>query len=217
MVVDDSTSLVIAEVTPSISLSSYIIVDTTNDSIPSIERVSFGPSIISDQRVLYGPGDVIDIIIEFTQEVTLYHKSNEITLPTLALNVTNGVSAEEVWAELTTEPVEGLASNTLQFKYTIRDGDSQIELNYRSVDALQSNGYTIKDVFGRNADLTLPSLDSESSLLGSKTIGVSDSSPSIVRIDVDLPAGEHEIGAGHVVELVVFFDREVSLRGSICT
>jgi hypothetical protein len=60
--------------------------------------------------------------------------------------------------------------------------------------------------------LTLPSLDSELSLSGSKSIGVSDNSPSIVSIDVDFPAGEHKIGAGDVVELIVSFDREVSFR-----
>ena len=43
IVVHDSSTVVTAEVTPSISYSSFIVVDTSNDPVPDIARVSYWP------------------------------------------------------------------------------------------------------------------------------------------------------------------------------
>ena len=197
-----------AEVTPSISHSSFIIVDTSDDPVPEIARVSFTQNIILDDRTLYGPGDVIGIIVTFTQEVALYENGD--TLPKLILNANLD---EDVYAELANSPEEGLLTDELFFEYAVDGGDSQIELNYQSIDAFQSGDYLIEDAFGRKAQLSLPPQSSESSLSSSKSIGISDSPPSIISIAVDLPVGGYELGAGHVVEFIAMFDREVQVRG----
>lgn len=209
VVVEDLSTLVTAEMTPSISHSSYIIVDTTNDPSPSIESVSFSANIISDDRILYGPGDIIEILVKFTQEVALYPQSDSSnTLPRLVLNVMND---ESVYAELSAIPQEGLLSDTLLFHYVVSLGDYQTELDYASSVALQTSDYSIEDAFGRSAVLTLPDIGSGASLSASKTIAVSDSSPSIISIDAEIiPEGVNEIGAGHVVDFLLSFDREVS-------
>jgi hypothetical protein len=52
--------------------SSHIVVDTFNDAAPHIARVSFSPKLVSDEQNVYGPGDVVEMIVKFTQEVTLF-------------------------------------------------------------------------------------------------------------------------------------------------
>lgn len=211
VIVNDSTALIEAEVTHSLSYSFHLIIDTSNDPVPGISHVAFSPHIMSDNRISYAPGDNVEITVTFTQEITLLSKANGNILPKLALNIVNNGRAGESYAELTSMLREGFFSNSLLFEYLVAVGDSQINVDYLSVGALQPNDYSVVDAFGRCANLTLPPLGSESSLSGSKTMSVSDNSPSITSIDADLPAGEYVFGAGHVVDFTLSFDREVSL------
>ena len=95
IVSDESAAPITAEVTPSISQSSYIIVDTTNDDVPGIDHISFITNIIADDRTVYGPVDIIEIFLAFTQEVSIYAQNDDdSTLPRLAVNVLN----IEAWA-----------------------------------------------------------------------------------------------------------------------
>ena len=97
IVTDESAAPITAEVTPSISQSSYIIVDTTNNNMPGIDHISFSTNLIADDRTVYGPGDVIGIVWAFTQEVSIYAQNDDnSTLPRLALNVLNNGSVGEV-------------------------------------------------------------------------------------------------------------------------
>jgi hypothetical protein len=52
--------------------SLHIVVDTSNNAAPHIAHVSFSPKLLSDERNVYGPGDVVEMIVKFTQEVTLF-------------------------------------------------------------------------------------------------------------------------------------------------
>ena len=209
VVVSDSAAIATAELTPSISYSSHIIVDTSNDAVPGVSRVSFGPTVLLDERNLYGPGDIVEILITFTQEIALFPDVDPSVLPSLTLNIMRSGSAGEVVARLSEAPKAGLFSDTLMFKYLVNVGDSQTALDYLTFDAFQRNDYSVKDAFGRNADLSLPAPGSGTSLSNSKTIGVSDIRPEITSIVADLPGGSHSFGAGTVLDLIVSFDREV--------
>jgi hypothetical protein len=94
----------------------------------------------------------------------------------------------------------------------VQEGHSQPELDYLSHDSLLSQDYSIKDAFGRNANLILPALGTGKSLSSSKAIGISDSRPTIDSISVDVPSGEY--GAGQVINVSVSFDREVIVTGN---
>ena len=91
IVTDESAAPITAEVTPSISQSSYIVVDITNDGEPGIDHISFSTNIIADDRAVYGPVDVIGIVSAFTQEASIYAQNDDDdnTLPRLAFNVLN--------------------------------------------------------------------------------------------------------------------------------
>ena len=98
------------------------------------------------------------------------------------------------------------------FEYAVSAHDLQNEYDYLSVNALQFNDYVVEDAFGRSADVILPAVGAGSSLSNSKVISISDSSPTIISIEADLPNGDYEFGAGHVIEIIVSFDREVRYK-----
>ncbi len=205
----DSTSLVNAHVTPSLSQTTRIVVNTANDAIPSIVNVAYAPSIKDDERVSFGPGDAIIIDVLFSQDVALFQTFDGGIMPQIALNV---VGAEAVYGELVPKYQEGFFTRTLSFRYIVKNGHSQTELDFSASDALHCNDYTIEDVFGRRANLTLPVSGSSKSLWASKSISISDSPPVIEHIAVDLLAGEY--GAGEEVNFIVTFDRHVTVTGN---
>ena len=71
-------------------------------------------------------------------------------------------------------------------KDTFSAGDSQIELDNLSTDALQPNDNLLEDAFGRILDMGLPTLDSGLSLTDSEAISISDSWPLITGIAAGL-------------------------------
>lgn len=210
IVVGDSSSMVAAHVTPSISHNSILIIDTSNDAIPSVTEVRFSPSIKNDDRALYGPGDVIDIDVIFSQKVTLFQVNEDGALPLLVLNI-NSADPGAVHGELVLPHREGAFWRTLTFRYKVKAGHLQTEVNYLTNNSLYGNGYSIEDAFGRNANLNLPATGSSASLSASKSIGVSDAQPTIERVEVDLPTGEY--GSGDEVNFILTFDREVVVTG----
>lgn len=208
IVVGDSESIVTAHVTPSISQNSRVVINTANDDIPIIIQVAFAPSIRDDERVYFGPGDTIVIDVIFSQEVTLLPTDDAGVLPQLALNV---FGPEAVYSELIPQSPEGSYTRTLSFRYDVKVGQSQVELDYPTIDAVRCNSFDVVDAFGRSADMILPASGSSTSLSASKSIGISDSPPTIESIAVDLPAGEY--GAGEEVDFIVTFDRYVAVTG----
>jgi hypothetical protein len=210
IVVGDSSSMVTAHVTPSMAHNSMVIIDTSNDAIPIVTEVRFAPSIKDDERAIYGPGDVIQIHVIFSQEVTIFQINADGALPTLILNI-NSADPGAVHGELVLPRQEELFSRILTFRYEVKAGHSQSEVKYVSGDSLHGNGYSIEDAFGRNANLNLPATGSNASLSASKKIGVSDLQPTIESVVADLPAGEY--GSGDEANFILTFDREVSVTG----
>jgi hypothetical protein len=203
----DSSSMVTAHLTPSLTYDSKVIINTVNDATPSIVVAEFAKSVTNDGRALYGPGDVIHIDVIFDQEVTTFSTMEDGNRPRLMLNVVGA------YAELIVdESQHGLLSRKLSFSYLVQEGHSQLELDYLSRKSLLQNDFSIEDAFGRSVSLILPALGSGSSLSASKTIGISDMSPTIESIGVDMPSGEY--GVGQVINFSVSFDREVNVAGT---
>ena len=211
VVVGDSSSTVTAHVTPSLAYNSRVVIDTSNDDIPHVIEVVFAQDIKDDTRLLFGPNDVIQIDVVFSQEVTLFQTIDEGALPQLILNTVNS-GGDEVYAELISPSQEGLFARIISFGYVVETGHSQTELDYVSNFSLYANGYSIEDAFGRSANLDLPPAGSGSSLSASKTIGISDIQPTIESITADLPTGEY--GEGEEIHFFVAFDREVAVTGT---
>ncbi|KAL7554992.1 hypothetical protein ACHAWF_018570 [Thalassiosira exigua] len=210
VVLGDSTSAVTAHVTPSLAHGSRVIIDTSNDPVPTVAEVAFAPDIREDERLTYGPGDVVRFDVVFSQEVALYETVDGGTPPRMTLNLIDGGGPEAVYAELVPTQ-QGSLSRRVTFEYRVEVGHSHTELDYASSDSFRANDFSVEDAFGRSADLTLPATGLGSSLSASRAIGISDARPVVESVSGDLPTGEY--GAGHEATFVVSFDREVAVAG----
>mmetsp|Transcript_28601 Transcript_28601/g.60128 ORF Transcript_28601/g.60128 Transcript_28601/m.60128 type:complete len:196 (+) Transcript_28601:967-1554(+) len=193
--------------TPSLSLTSRVVINTSNDPVPFVIGVEFDESITSDMRNSYGPGDIIGMNFIFSQEVTFTFPNNQSLRPRILLNVINSGNADPVFAELATDLKMGNFIDVLIFEYFVDVGHNILELDYISSASLIPNDYSIEDAFGRPAILTLPAVEMEFSLAASKSVTISDSNPVVLGVTTTLPNGEY--GAGHEVDFIVSFDREV--------
>lgn len=212
VVLGDSETLVHAFMTPSLGHSSQLIVDTDNSSVPkcSVTSVEFSHVIVNESKTIYAPGDVISIRVFFSQEVQVVSKlSNEgilPVLPSLELNIIeNTTEPTYAVAQLFTENVP-IRSRVLDFKYTVKVGHSQSNLDYRSTDSLKVNDCAILDGVGRDANLDLPPVASDGSLVNSKEISVDDSPAVITSITSTTSSGEY--GAGQQIEFKVHFSKQ---------
>ncbi len=207
MVTGDSSTIITAHMTPSLSLTSRVIIDTSNDPVPAVVGVEYDESIMSDTRSSYGPGDIIGVNVIFSQEVTVSIPNNQSLLPRILLNVVDSGSADPVFAELATDIKTGTFVEVLHFEYIVNVGQTIFELDYMSTESLIPNDCSIVDAFGRSAILTLPTIGLEFSLAASKSLTISDNKPIALGVTTILPSGEY--GAGQELDLIVSFDREV--------
>ena len=109
---------------------------------------------------------------------------------------------------------QGLFSRRVLFEYVVKTGHSQAKLDYLASDSFHSNDFSVEDALGRSVNLSLPSKGSGSSLIASKSLGISDAKPTIESIAADVVTGTGEYGAGREVNFVVTFDREIDVMGS---
>ena len=92
----------------------------------------------------YKAGEVIDITVSYDEAVTVVITGG---VPTLALN--SGGSADYN---------SGSGSTTLTFRYTVTAGETSADLDYSATNSLATNGGTMKDTAGNDADNTLPAV-----------------------------------------------------------
>ncbi len=107
-------------------------------------------------------GDTVFVAVKLSEAVTVTGT------PTLAL-ATGGAGRTATY-------VSGTGSDTLMFSYVVQPGDTSLDLNYAATNSLSLSGGTITDLAGNAANLTLPALDSGSSLKGQKDL-VIDAAP----------------------------------------
>jgi len=144
---------------------------TLDNSGPTVQVVSSGAEDGS-----YQIGEVIDITVQFSEVVTVTG-APQLTLET---GTTDAVA----------EYLSGSGTNTLVFRYTVREGHATEDLDYLSNSSLALNGGTLVDASGNEAVLTLPEPGSPNSLGGRKDILLDSAAPRLQAIARQTPATE---------------------------
>ena len=219
---DSTTTSVQAYVTPSLAVSSQIVIDTTQDPVPMVLSVDYIEAIRSASRVVYGSGDVLSIEIVFTHDVVVELSTSTADdsaavaplSPSLELNVVDieTYSTTSYAQAILNNDNIGIRINTLLFDFEVQPHHSEASVNYRSpTTSLKTNDFTVNDAFGRAVDIQLPLLN----LVASRDIAL-DSSPAFIQgVSLDyVSAGSYEFGAGQLMQFYVSFSREVTVRGS---
>ena len=106
----------------------------------------------------YKIGDQISVTLEFTRDVVVAG------IPQLIL--------ETGTTDRIVSYTAGSQSVTLTFNYVVKEGDSSPDLEYVSTTALSLNGGSIKSLFDKDAEITLPEPGAANSLSANKDIVV---------------------------------------------
>lgn len=127
---------------------------------------------------------------------------------------------EEVWItgtpriELSTGGyatyVSGSGTDEIIFEYTIGTGENSTDLNYKSTTSFTTNGGSITDKGGNDAELDLPATTSSTSLGGGSNIIVDTKSPAITKVQANPTSGSYKPGDKISIEIttdeVVYVD-----------
>ncbi|MES2633007.1 MAG: Ig-like domain-containing protein [Pseudomonadota bacterium] len=146
----------------------------------------------------YRVGDIIYIEVKFSEAV------NVTGIPQLTLE-TGAIDRILDYAS-------GTGTDTLTFTYTVQAGDWTLDLNYAGTSALQTNGGTIADAAGNEADLTLPSTSGPKSLGGNNDIVIDNTPASVIGVTASKADGFYK--AGDVITIQVTFDEAVTVTGT---
>ena len=151
----------------------------------------------------YKIGDKINIQVVFSKKILVTD------MPTLTLTTnatTNGTTVVN-YNRLSTTTT---SDDTINFIYTIAEGDNSGDLDYASINALSLNGGTIKDAAGNTAILTLASPGTPNSLGASKAIVIDGIKPYISSIWVtNVPKQGGQIGTDTNNYITVNFSEPV--------
>jgi FG-GAP-like repeat len=118
-----------------------------------------------------GVAGVIKIFVTLDGPVTVDTTGGT---PTLTLTLDNNQTATAVY-----QP--GPSGTSLEFDYTVAKGDQSADLDYVSAAALATNGGTVRDAMGQNANLTLPAPGTSGSLCSNNTTVAGDP-PHVVSV-----------------------------------
>lgn len=130
---------------------------------------SYGPTVLSvftpESDSVYTLGQTITILVKFNDTV------NVAGLPKILLET----GIEDRYANY----VSGSGTDTLEFSYTVQQGDISEDLDYKSIVSLEFNGGIIIDSLNNSANTVLPSPGAENSLSYAANIIVDTIEPSI--------------------------------------
>ncbi|WP_413577785.1 hypothetical protein ACLVWU_04930 [Bdellovibrio sp. HCB290] len=141
--------------------------DATNSatvsSATSFVHDSQGPQLLSVTSSaadgVYDVGATIPIKVTFDENVTV--------TGTPQLTLETGTTDRVI------NYTSGTGTPTLTFNYVVQSGDESTDLDYVSTSSLSLNGGTLKDSYGQDANITLPTPGSTLSLGGQKSIALS--------------------------------------------
>lgn len=140
---------------------------TTKDGlVPTVSSVT-----TSATNGSFKAGQSIPVIIHFSEVVTVSGGTPTITLETGTTDAVVYYSSGSGTADLT-------------FNYTIGAGNTSSDLNYVATNALSLNGASILDTGNNPATLTLPALNSTSSLAGSSSIVLDTQLPTLTAVTI---------------------------------
>lgn len=157
-----------------------ISIDATAPNITSVTSTS--------PNGTYTPGNMIYIDVTF-DEVVMVAGSPRLLLETGDTNQYADYSS-------------GSGSATLSFTYTVTSGDSAADLSYVGP-TLDLNGGTIRDQANNDANLSLPTPGSPSSLSGSHDLVVDGVGPEFVSFTDQAALGVYGIGATVAIDITM--------------
>ena len=130
----------------------------------------------------YNVGDVIDIVVTFSEAVDVTG-TPQLTLETGSVDRVTNYSS-------------GSGTTTLTFQYTVQEGDTSADLQYAATSSLSAGNGTIKDGAGNSANLALPALNSGNSLAGAEALVIDTTVPvAISAVATDDIVNASEDGA----------------------
>jgi len=166
--------------------STQLYLDITD---PSVLNVSSSNSDGS-----YGTGEIIDIMVTFSEPVFVTG------IPQLILETGS--------TDAVISYTSGNETDTLIFTYTVIIGHNSSDLDYFSTNALSG---TIKDFVGNDADRTLASLGALGSLGYNKDIIIETTPPEVTNVSSSKPDGSY--GTGEIIDIMVTFSEPVFVTG----
>ncbi|MFC3415403.1 MBG domain-containing protein [Algoriphagus hitonicola] len=146
----------------------------------------------------YKIGDDLTISVNFSEIVTVTNGTPQLTLET--------GTTDRVASYLT-----GSNTKTLEFIYTVQEGDFTSDLDYFSNTALASNGSEIKGPTSLDATLTLPEPGATNSLSANKDIIIDGVIPTVTSVSV--PSDDIYV-AGETLDFTVNFSEAVVVTGT---
>jgi hypothetical protein len=164
----------------------------TVNTAPNVDRVAF----TSTTQATYYPGQTISFIVNFSGPVQVTGN------PAVALNTTPARQALYV---------NSPAPDQMAFSYTVQPGDFVDRLDYASVNALTTNGGSIKAADGADALLPLPTPGGTGSLAADRAVKI-ELVPAVTLVTSSAPNGSYV--AGDVIPIQVTFSKTVNVTGA---
>ncbi|GMH92534.1 hypothetical protein TL16_g12375 [Triparma laevis f. inornata] len=202
----DSSTIVHCTVVPSLAVGEDIVITTTASEVVNITKVSFSSATLTKAADDLGPGDVVEVEIRFSHEVTATFTQIK---PFLILSHSNAYHNKQAKANITNANTR---TETLKFAYTIEHDESSTDVGYFSFDSLLLGDGQIKDNLGRAVNDTMRQPGGRFSLKWQPgQVDVDNTRPRINRVHTDLTSAEY--GAGHLIPIDVNFTRPVTVTG----
>lgn len=159
----------------------------------ALTQPSVASAVSTTLNGAYKATQQVSIVVTFTAPVTVTGT------PRIQLNTT-----PTAYALYTA----GTGTAALTFTYTVGAGQNTPRLDYASTTALELNGGTIKDAFGFDAFLTLPTAN----FLGNKFIEIDTTAPTVNTVGSTTPDGFYRQGTSVLVQIT--FSEPVFVTGS---
>ena len=180
----------------------YVAAYTSGD-VHSVDRDLPGVTSVdaSTANGTYKVGDVISILVNFSESVTVNTAGGT---PQLTLETGS--------TDRTVSYVSGTGSTQLTFSYTVQAGDNSADLDYVATNSLALNGGTIRDAANNNASLTLASPGAANSLGANKAIVVDGVVPTVSSVNSSTADGAYK--AGDSIGIQINFNEAVTVTGT---
>jgi uncharacterized repeat protein (TIGR02059 family) len=174
----------------SLGASKAIVVDGIRPAVAGVTA--------SNADGVYTEGNVITILVEFSEAVTVTG-TPQLTLETGSVDRVVNYAG-------------GSGTTTLAFSYTVQPGDESADLDYLGTSALALNGGAIVDAAGNAATLALPAPGATGSLGGNKNIVIDAVPPTVTGVTSSAANGTYKIG--DVISIQVAFSEAVDVTGT---
>ncbi len=172
----------------SIADDKAVVIDTNGPTVTAVSSAKPDGS--------YDAGEVIDIVVDFSENVSLSGG-----MPYLELN--SGANAYYL---------SGNGSSSFTFRYTVGAGENSTDLDYVATTSFNLNGSAIKDFIGNDADLTLPTPNALNSISDDKAIVIDNVVPTVTQVYTLKADGTYT--SGEVIDILVEFSEIVYVTGN---